>query len=87
MVYLADASNRLCVLSCVNAVISFADYTKNECTQFCPNGTFASNYTKECVPTCPNEPNDTFSDNTSHICMDVCLPGSYGMSSKLNCVA
>lgn len=54
LIYLADASNRLCVLSCVNAVISFADYTKNECTQFCPNGTFASNYTKECVPTCPN---------------------------------
>jgi hypothetical protein len=86
-VYLADASNRLCVLSCVNAVISFADYAHNECTQYCPNGTFASNYTKECVPVCPNDPNDTFSDNTSHICMDVCLPGSFGMSSTLNCVA
>ena len=29
LVYLADASNRLCVLQCVNAEISFADYNRN----------------------------------------------------------
>jgi len=46
MTYLADDFNRLCVLSCVNRLISYADYSNNVCTQFCPNGTFASNYTK-----------------------------------------
>jgi hypothetical protein len=46
LVYLADDSNRLCVLACVNKVISFADYANNECTSFCPNGTFANNFTK-----------------------------------------
>ncbi len=29
LVYLADGSNRLCVLHCVNAEISFADYDNN----------------------------------------------------------
>jgi hypothetical protein len=87
LVYLADASNRKCVLQCVNAVISFADYKSNECTQFCPNGTFANNYTKECVNTCPNVPIDTYSDNSSRICMGVCMPGSFGMADTLNCVA
>ena len=46
LVYLADASNRMCVLSCTNALISYADYTSNECVAQCPSGSFASNYTK-----------------------------------------
>jgi hypothetical protein len=76
----------MCVLECVNAVISFADFIHNVCTQYCPSGFFADNYTKKCVPVCPNVPNDTFSDNNSHICMGVCLPGTYGNHDTLNCV-
>lgn len=45
-VYLADSSNRKCVIECVNDVRTYADYSNNECTDFCPNGTFASNFTK-----------------------------------------
>ena len=86
LVYLADSSNRKCVLECVNEEISFASYSSNECTSLCPLGTFASNLTKECVPSCPVIPNDTFSDNSSRICMDVCHVGSYGDPENLNCV-
>ena len=52
----------------------------------CPSGFYANNYTKECVTVCPNIPNDTYSDNSSRICMDQCQTGSYGYQVTLNCV-
>lgn len=84
--YLADPFVRRCVLECNNEPISFADYGNNLCTKQCPSGSYANNYSKECVSTCPNVPNDTYSDNNSRICMDQCLPGEYGYQATLNCV-
>ncbi len=85
-IYLADRYSRRCVLECVDQVDHYADYANNVCTDFCPNGTYASNDTKDCVSVCPNIPNDTFSHNTTRMCLDVCPFGTYGYAATLNCV-